>query len=146
LTQVDFHFNVPDKLQYGCRLVRKVRQAGHRILVWCDDEARLAEFDRQLWTFSDDFIPHVMASDPIAPDTPVLLSSEAPDTDHHEVMINLGNRTPPTFSRFDRLIELVSADDADRERARERYRFYRDRGYPLRNHDVAGRPAGGAVR
>jgi DNA polymerase-3 subunit chi len=139
LTRIDFHINVPDKLEYGCRLVRKVHQAGHRILVWCDDPARLAQFDRLLWTFSNDFIPHVSASDPGAPDTPVLLAGDSPVTDHHEVMINLGDRTPGTFSRFDRLIELVSTDEADRARARERYRFYRDRGYPMQNHDLAAR-------
>ena len=33
MTRVDFHFNVADKLGYGCRLVRKVRQAGHRAVV-----------------------------------------------------------------------------------------------------------------
>ena len=143
MTRIDFHSKVPDKLQYGCRLVRKIHQAGHRILVWCDDPVRLAEFDRLLWSFSDsDFIPHVAAGDLLAPHTPVLLSSEAPETPHHEVIVNLGDRTPPTFSRFDRLIEIVSDDDADLQRGRERYRFYRDRGYPLQNHDVSSRRAG----
>ena len=140
MTQVDFHINVPDKLQYGCRLVRKVYLAGHRILVWCDDPVRLADFDRLLWSFSaQDFIPHVMASDPLAGDTPVLLAADSPDTPHHDVLINLGDRMPPTFSRFDRLIELVSTDDDDRARARERYRFSRDRGYPMQNHDLSAR-------
>lgn len=141
MTRIDFHTNVPDKLQYACRLVRKIHRAEHRILVWCDDPVRLGEFDRLLWTFSaDDFIPHVAASDPLAADTPVLLASDSPETPHHDVMINLGDRTPPTFSRFDRLIELVETGEEDRSRARERYRFYRDRGYPMQNHDLsAGR-------
>lgn len=143
MTRIDFHSKVPEKLLYGCRLVRKIHQAGHRVLVWCDDPVRLAEFDRLLWSFSDsDFIPHVAAGDPLAPHTPVLLSSEAPDTPHHEVIVNLGDRTPPTFSRFDRLIEIVSIDDADLQRGRERYRFYRDRGYPMQNHDVSARRQG----
>jgi len=51
------------------------------------------------------------------------------------VIVNLGDRTPPNFSRFDRLIELVSGDEADRAHARERFRFYRDRGYPMQTHD-----------
>ena len=140
MTRIDFHSNVPDKLQYACRLVRKIHRAQHRILVWCDDTERLAAFDRLLWTFSpDEFIPHVAASDPLAADTPVLLASDSPHTPHHEVMINLGDRTPPTFSRFDRLIELVEIDEEDRSRARERYRFYRDRGYPMQNHDLSAR-------
>ena len=33
MTQVDFHFNVPDVGQYACRLVRKAWHAGHRVVV-----------------------------------------------------------------------------------------------------------------
>jgi len=31
----------------------------------------------------------------------------------------------------------VSGDDEDRTLARERWRFYKDRGYPLNAHDLA---------
>ncbi len=138
MTRVDFHFNAPDRLQYGCRLVRKVHRSGARILVWCEDPVALAQFDQLLWTFSDaDFIPHVVASNLLAPETPVLLTAEAIETSHHEVLVNLGRQTPPMFSRFDRLIEVVSGDDEDRSLARDRWRFYKDRGYPLNAHDLA---------
>jgi len=138
MTRVDFHFNAPDRLQYGCRLVRKIHRSGARILVWCDDAVELQRFDQLLWTFSDaDFIPHVVASDPLAAETPVLLAAEPVELPHHEVLVNLGRQTPPMFSRFDRLIEVVSGDDGDRSLARERWRFYKDRGYPLNAHDLA---------
>ncbi len=138
MTRVDFHFNAPDRLQDGCRLVRKGHRSGARILVWCEDPVALAQFDQMLWTFSDaDFIPHVVASNLLAPETPVLLTAEAIETSHHEVLVNLGRQTPPMFSRFDRLIEVVSGDDEDRSLARDRWRFYKDRGYPLNAHDLA---------
>lgn len=143
MTRVDFHLNAPDKLKYGCRLVRKIYRSHHRVLVWCDDPVRLAEFDRLLWTFSQhDFVPHVGADDPLADETPVLLAAGAAETPFHEVLVNLGGGTPPMFSRFDRLIEVVAADDADREAARGRWRFYRDRGYPLDRHDLSAEQAG----
>lgn len=138
MTRVDFHFNVPDKLLYGCRLVRKVHRSGGRVLVWCEDPVRLKRFDELLWTFSDhDFIPHVGASDPLAAETPVLLAAEPVESAHHEVLVNLGDQTPPMFSRFDRLIEVVASDDADRTLARQRFRFYKDRGYPMHTHEVS---------
>jgi len=141
LTRVDFHFNAADKFGYGCRLVRKIYRARLKVLVWCDDAVRLDEFDRLLWTFSQqDFIPHVGAGDPLAADTPVLLAAEPVETPFHEVLVNLGSATPPMFSRFDRLIEVVASGQADREAARERWRFYRDRGYPLERHDLALAP------
>lgn len=138
MTQVDFHSNVPDRLLYSCRMVRRIHRAGRQVLVWCDDPVRLDQFDKLLWTFSDrDFIPHVAAGDPLASETPVLLAAEPVQTGHHDVMLNLGDRTPPTFSRYDRLIEIVSTQEDDRRLARERFRFYRDRGYPLKHHDAA---------
>ncbi|MCZ7561214.1 MAG: DNA polymerase III subunit chi [Burkholderiaceae bacterium] len=141
MTRVDFHFNAADKFGYGCRLVRKIYRARLKVLVWCDDAVRLDEFDRLLWTFSQqDFIPHVGAGDPLAADTPVLLAAEPVETPFHEVLVNLGSATPPMFSRFDRLIEVVASGQADREAARERWRFYRDRGYPLGRHDLTQAP------
>ena len=55
----------------------------------------------------------------------------------HDVLINLGRATPPGFSRYERLIEVIGLEVPDREAGRERWRFYRDRGYPLHTHDLA---------
>jgi len=141
VTRVDFHVNALDKIGYGCRLVRKAYRAGERLVVFCDDAAVLAEFDRQLWSFSAlDFIPHVMASDPLAAETPIILSHTEPPADGRGVLVNLGRALPPGFARFKRLIEVVSLHDDDREQGRVRWRFYRERGYPIGTHDLAGSP------
>ncbi len=138
MTRVDFHFNAPDKLSHCCRLVRKIHRAGQRVVVYHDDATLLAELDRVLWTFSDlDFIPHLMADDPLAADTPVLLTHAEVDTAHHEVLVNLSERPPAFFSRFERLIEVVCTSESERLSGRERWRFYRDRGYPIEKHDLA---------
>ncbi len=143
MTRIDFHFNTPDKLGYSCRLVRKAYRAGKRMLIYSDSAAQLAELDQALWTFSShDFIPHVMAGDPLAPETPVVLSSSDPLEADHDLMINLGNALPPGYARFDRLIELVSTDEQDRAHARSRLVFYRARGYPIETHDIAALEAG----
>jgi len=139
MTRVDFHFNAPDKLAYGCRVVRKAWRARRPVLVWCDDEARLDAFDRLLWSEPPaEFVPHVRAGDPLAAQTPILLAHDTVDTDAHDVLVNLGRLTPPMFARFERLIEIVGTEEDDRAAARERWRFYRDRGYPMTRHDVAG--------
>lgn len=138
MTRVDFHFNASDKLEYGCRLVRKVYRAKHPVLVWCDDEARLEAFDRLLWSVPpNDFLPHVRADDPLAAHTPIVLAHAPVDTAAQDVLVNLGRETPPMFARFERLIEIVGVGDDDRAAARERWRFYRDRGYPMARHDLA---------
>ncbi|MGH1360348.1 MAG: DNA polymerase III subunit chi [Burkholderiaceae bacterium] len=138
MTKVDFHFNAPDKFGYACRLVRKIYRAGHEAVVWSDDEKALAEFDQRLWSFSGpDFIPHVMHSDPNAAATPVVLATGSLESHHHGVIVNLGVEPPPIFGRFERLIEVVTRDETDRQAGRERWRFYRDRGYDMTRHDLS---------
>jgi DNA polymerase-3 subunit chi len=125
-------------LLYGCRLVRKIYRTGQRVLVCADDRSMLTAFDQALWAFSaTDFIPHVMTGDPLEAETPVLLGTSADQVACHEVLVNLGQSTPAGFARFERLIEIVSVDLADREPGRARWRFYRDRGYQVTTHDIA---------
>jgi len=44
---------------------------------------------------------------------------------------------PPFFSRFRYLVELVGNDEDDKVAARQRYKFYRDRGYQVKSTDAA---------
>jgi DNA polymerase-3 subunit chi len=139
VTRVDFHFNAPDKLHYCSRLLRKVFRSGQRVVVHAD-AVTIADLDRLLWTFSAlDFIPHVAASDPLAARTPVLLCSEPCETQGIDLLVNLSRSTPSFFSRFERLIEVVGADEDDRASARERWRFYKDRGYAVASFDLAAK-------
>jgi DNA polymerase-3 subunit chi len=138
MTRIDFHSNVPDKLGYACRLVRKARAANCNIVLLTESRADLAALDERLWTFSElDFIPHVHATDPLASATPVILTdSDDAYLPHHHVLINLSARTPTHFARFERMFEIISSDETDKTAGRERYRFYQQRGYPL-THFVA---------
>ncbi|RJG05380.1 DNA polymerase III subunit chi [Noviherbaspirillum cavernae] len=138
MTRIDFHSNVPDKIAYACRLVRKARAADCRIVLYADDKAALATLDQALWTFSElDFLPHVMADDANAQTTPIILTdSDSAELPHHQILINLSVTTPAYFASFERMFEIVSADDADKAAGRERYRYYQQRGYPL-THFVA---------
>ncbi len=137
MTRVDFHSNIPDKIAYACRLIRKARKTDCRIVVLTDAQ-QLPMIDAALWTFSDlDFIAHVKSDDALAAQTPVILVDN--DTDalpHHQVLINLTAHPPTHFARFERLFEIVSTDAEDVLSGRERYRFYQQRGYPL-THSVA---------
>ncbi len=138
MTRIDFHSNVPDKIAYTCRLVRKARAASFRVVLLATDRAQLAALDEALWTFSAlDFLPHVGSDDPLAADTPIILTaSDQAELPHHEILINLAPATPAHFARFERMFEIISSADADKAAGRERYRFYQQRGYPL-THYVA---------
>jgi DNA polymerase-3 subunit chi len=131
--RVDFHFNVEHRLQYACRVVRKARGAGKTVLAFAREPDRLARFDAALWTFSAlDFLPHVYADSPLAADTPILLTLQAQAAPERDVLLILDDATPPDFAqwfaRFERVIEVVSLDEADRKLARARFNAYREAG------------------
>ncbi|HLX00906.1 MAG TPA: DNA polymerase III subunit chi [Trinickia sp.] len=134
MTRIDFHTNVGDSLLYACRLARKAYQAGEPLVV-LGEPARLRAFDERLWTFSPlDFIPHCMADDALAKETPVVLTSDLERAPHHRILLNLGATVPAQFARFERLLEVIGNAQDELVAGRERYRFYRDRGYALNNY------------
>jgi DNA polymerase-3 subunit chi len=138
MTRIDFHSNVGDSLLYACRLVRKAYQAGQPTIVLAEP-ARLRAFDEQLWTFSPlDFVPHCYADSPLAAQTPIVLTASADRVPHYQVLLNLGAEVPAQFARFERLLEVVGNAQDELSAGRERYRFYRDRGYALNNYKQGG--------
>ena len=126
---------------FACRLAEKAFSHGMRIYIHTDSPGETARLDELLWTFRDgSFLPHLPAENIAECDpemlTPVLVGhSEAPDG-LDGLLINLSAEVPPFFSRFERVAEIVGGDEPGRERARERFRFYRDRGYELETHNL----------
>jgi DNA polymerase-3 subunit chi len=140
LTQIDFYFHVENKLHTACTLSAKACARGLRVLAFCADADMGLKFSRLLWTSQAvSFIPHCAAGDPLAAVTPVIIDHEGANLAHDDVLINLRPEWPPFFSRFQRLIEIVSLDEEDRSQARARFKFYRDRGYAIQNHDLSKR-------
>ena len=136
MTQIDFYFNAEDRLQVACRLAAKALAQKKRLLIYAPEHETASRIDKMLWTWpAIGFVPHCAVHSPLAAHTPVLIASSEDMPDGCEVLLNLGADCPPHFERFPRLLEVVDA--ADREAARTRYRFYRERGYKLTNHDLA---------
>ena len=139
MTEIAFHFNVPDKLGYACRLIRKVWLAGHRVVV-TGTPATLQALDVALWTASpQEFIPHCMgtASPEMLSATPVVFQAELAQAVHHDVLVSLHPEVQPGFEAFVRVVEVVSKDDEDRSQARMRWRHYQQQGFNLVQHDLA---------
>ena len=91
MTEVAFHFNAPDKIQYACRLLRKACAASAQVVV-VGTEDMLGALDAALWTFSPTaFVPHcradadqaVLQHTPVLLMTPDKLSQQLP---HHQIL------------------------------------------------------------
>lgn len=139
MTEVMFHFNVADKVGYACRLLRKAHAHGARVGVLAEPEA-LHALDTALWSFAPlAFVPHCLADAPapVRDATPIVLAGRCAELAESEVLMHLGQALPQGFERFERLIELVGPDAADRTQARLRWRHYAERGYTVEAHDAA---------
>lgn len=138
MTQIDFHSNITDKINYICRLVRKARAADCEILIFDSNKENLALLDEALWIFSaKEFLPHVFASDALASTTPIILCDDEKISLHHKnVLINLNQEVPSFFQEFNRVFEIISTDEEDAKNGRLRYRHYQQLGFAP-NHVIA---------
>jgi DNA polymerase-3 subunit chi len=139
MTRIDFHTNIPDKLSYACRLARKAYSAGGKLVLLAEDAGQAARLNDALWTLSEtDFLPHVMAGDPLAAQTPIIVTdSDEAELPHGDMLVNLTRRAPANLDRFQRVFEIISTDEDDAAAGRKRYVAYKQQSYPL-THFVAG--------
>jgi DNA polymerase-3 subunit chi len=137
VTKVDFYTGSTDKLRTACQLSHKAMQNGLRVLLHTPDEATTEALDKLLWHYpATAFIPHCRSHEAAASDMPVVLGHDEENFPHSNLLISLHNACLPFFSRFERVIEIVSQDEEDSRLGRERYKFYKDRGYEMRHFDL----------
>ena len=137
MTEVLFYTNADNKLQTACALTSKALARGMRVMLLTPDAAHTERLIKLLWTTpATGFVPHCRSNDRLAAVTPVIVDHVAEPLVHDQVLVNLCDPTPAIFSRFLRLVEIVGTEDRDREAARMRFRFYRDRGYQIRTHQI----------
>lgn len=138
MTEIRFYHNAPDKLLVACQLAAKIYAQKRHALVFASEPGVAQRFDHMLWSFNQlAFVPHVMAQHALAAATPIVVAQKIEDLPYDDVLINLDGELPPNFARFETLIEIVAHTDEDRQRARQRWTFYKERGYALKAHDLA---------
>ena len=142
MTEISFYFNVPERTAYACRLLRRAHRQGMPLAV-CGPAEALQTIDRELWAFSPpEFLAHNWieraAEVPAAlHGTTIWLGEKPIEAPLHGALLNLGSTPPPAFETFERVFEVVSLEEADRQAARERWKSYARRGYPIKRHEVA---------
>lgn len=141
MTKVDFYIleqpHGEARARFACRLAEKAWQQGHRVYIHTDNAQQSRQLDDLLWTFRDgSFIPHCLDEENSDESVAIHIGHNIEPRHHDQVLINLAAEVPLFFSRFERVAEVVNQDEQVRKLGRERFRFYRDRGYPLSNHTI----------
>lgn len=143
MPDVAFHFNAPDRLGYACRLLRKAYLHKARVFAWVAEDD-LARLDASLWTMgAGEFVPHCRIDDPdlLKEHSPIQLGDRLPDERGAFLLVNLRHDMPDDPGAFNRVIEVVTRDEADRAPARERWRQYKALGMEPQRHDLQSAPA-----
>jgi DNA polymerase-3 subunit chi len=140
MTTIDFYTHVADRLDVAARLVAKAYAAHGSVRVLTPDRATTDALDRLLWLQAPlSFLPHCRMDSAVAADTPIWIDESLEHAGPAAVLVNLHGEPAPFFSRFERLAEIAGIDETDAAAARERFRFYRERGYELRTHNLGER-------
>lgn len=138
MTEVSFHFNVPDRLVYATGLIRTAFKRKMGVVVVAES-AVLQKLSHSLWTRSpNSFLPHCFgeSSPDLLAHTPVVLALAAHGPwSIRPLLINLSTEVPVGFEHYDRVLEVVSHDESDRQKARDRWKHYANRGYAISKFD-----------
>ena len=141
MTRIDFYIIPQNELQqvmvFACKLAEKAYKLEHKVTIKVDNEDQAIELDRLLWEFKpESFLHHVKEND--SEDAPIKIVWDQLGNDY-EVLINLSNEIPLEFTRFQRVTQIASQNEEQRATSRKHYKFYKERGYPLHNHDLRNR-------
>jgi DNA polymerase-3 subunit chi len=140
VTKVDFYTGSEDKLRTACQISQKAMQNGVRVLLHTPDQAIAEQLNQLLWSFSASaFLPHCFSYETEAATMPIVIGCDD-KWPHSELLISLHASCPTFFSRFERVIEIISTDANDAALGRERFKFYRDRGYEIRHIPLTQSP------
>ncbi len=141
MTQIDFYILEEkargNRYMLACRLIEKIYHQGRRIFVHTQSEEESRHMDRLLWTFRQgSFVPHARLEKAKPSATPVIIGCTEEAGDESDVLVNLALQVPNFFSRFERVAELIDREQEIKLAGRQRFKFYRDRGYPLNTHQI----------
>ena len=143
MTRIDFYvLENPDSQaqnRLACRIADKAYSQQHQIYIHTNDQQQSEQLDQLMWVYQDgSFLPHCLQQAEESSDTPVVIGHDHEPEHKTEVLINLADTVPPFYSRFERIVELVTGDEPTKQKARARYKYYRDRGYAIETHKLAG--------
>ncbi|MCE5231964.1 MAG: DNA polymerase III subunit chi [Mizugakiibacter sp.] len=124
-----------EPLRLVCELAKKALAAKQPMLVLVRSLEQAEALDELLWAFDEDaFIPHQIAGDEDDADTAVLIVPPGFDAFDRPLVINL--RDACAEGRYERVLEVVAADPAEREGSRARWSEYKRRGFEVAKHDM----------
>jgi DNA polymerase-3 subunit chi len=124
-----------DPLLLVCELAKRAFDSGQPTLILARSLDEAERLDEKLWEFDESaFIPHQIAGDEDDAITPVLIVPPDISTADRSLVINLRDDCAPGL--FERVLEVVPADEAQRTGSRARWKTYQHAGFEVAKHDM----------
>jgi DNA polymerase-3 subunit chi len=124
-----------DPLLLVCELVKKAYASEQPTLILARSPEQAEALDEKLWEFDDDaFIPHQLAGDDDDSITAVVIAPPGVATADRPLVVNLRDECAP--GSYERVLEVVAADPAERDGSRVRWAEYKRRGFEVNKHDM----------
>jgi DNA polymerase-3 subunit chi len=141
MPKIDFYIlaetTAAARLNYVCRLVEKAHQQEHRVYVHTESDKDAFLIDELLWTYKEDsFIPHNLVGEGPNPPPAIQIGFSVPTAHQKDILINLTATVPEFHTQFQRIIEVIIEDAEITASGRERYKFYREKGYEIKTHKL----------
>jgi DNA polymerase III subunit chi len=134
MTKIRFYTDVTDRAALIQHLASQALSRQRHVTVYLQDREQAVQLSAGLWQqAADSFFPNELADAGHVALTPVQLVWQPEQVNQDDLLFNCQATLPKFFSRFRHVFELVSPDDNDKAAARQRWAFYRDRGYEIQH-------------
>jgi len=143
MTQIEF-YSVEDEnnqlpFHHITEVVKRGYRKGQKVFIHTANKKLAEKIDEILWTHdAKSFLPHQLVGEDENTKPPIEIGFGQEPNIRPDILINLATEVPLFFSHFNWVFEYAFGDDENKEKARERFKFYRQRGYPL-NHKKINR-------
>jgi DNA polymerase III subunit chi len=124
-----------DPLLLVCELAKKAFDTGQPTLILARSADEAEQLDEKLWEFDESaFVPHQIAGDGDDAITPVVIVPPEISTQDRPLVINLRDECAP--GSFERVLEVVPAEESAREGSRQRWKIYQQAGLEPKKFDM----------
>lgn len=134
MTKIRFYTDVANQVALVQHLVEQALSRQRQVTIYVPDRECALQLSEGLWQQSADrFFPNALADAEHVLLTPVQLAWQPEQIRQDDLLFNCQATLPKFFSRFRHLFELIGTDEQEKVAGRQRWTFYRERGYEIQH-------------
>lgn len=134
MTKIRFYTEVMDVPAVIQHLLAQALARQRCVTIYVADRDQAQRLGDRLWQQAgDQFYPNALADDAHVNHSPVQLAWQPEQIRQDDLLFNYQTVLPKFFSRFRHVFELIGPDETAKAAGRQRWAFYRERGYEIQH-------------